>query len=166
MADTAMDLYLNDHLAGAMLGSELAGAIRDRHEGTPLGELMRAIAVEIEEDRQTLLDLMDRLDVSKNPVKQATGWVAEKASRVKFGGLLSGEPDHGAFMALESLTLGVVGKACLWRALKEVEGDYPQLAAADLDRLIERAESQRSVLDRERLAAGRQALSGGGVDAG
>jgi hypothetical protein len=43
-----MDVYLNDHLAGAMLGSDLAEQIRDRHEGTPLGDVMGSIAPEIE----------------------------------------------------------------------------------------------------------------------
>ena len=37
MADKAMDVYLNDHLAGAMLGSDLAEQLRDENEGTPLG---------------------------------------------------------------------------------------------------------------------------------
>jgi hypothetical protein len=158
MADRAMGLYLNDHLAGAMLGSELAAQIRDRHQGTPLGELMTSIAAAIEEDRQTLLDLVERMDVSRNPVKQATGWIAEKASRVKFSGLGSGEPELGAFMALETIALGVAGKRSLWTALKEVAGKYPELASTDLDRLIERAESQHGSLERERLAAGIRAL--------
>ena len=158
MADRAMDVYLNDHLAGATLGSDLAEQIRSRSEGTPLGDVMGSIAPQIEEDRRTLLDLMERMGISKNPVKQATGWVAEKASRVKFSGLASGEPDHGAFMALESLALGVEGKASLWKALKEVASDYPSLASTNLDELINRAEAQHSVLERERLAAGRRAL--------
>lgn len=158
MADRAMDVYLNDHLAGAMLGNDLAEQIRDRHEGTPLGDRMRSIAAQIDEDRQTLLDLMERMGVARNPVKQATGWVAEKASRVKFSGLASGEPDHGAFMALESLTLGVEGKACLWRALKEVASQHPPLASTNLDELIKRAEAQHSALERERLAVGKRTL--------
>lgn len=158
MADRAMQVYLNDHLAGATLGSDLAKQIRDQHEGTPLGEVMRPIASDIEEDRLTLLELMERLGTSRNPIKQATGWVAEKASRVKFSGIASGERDHGAFMALESLTLGVEGKASMWRALKEVRGSYPALASMDLDGLLERAERQHGVLERERLAASRRAL--------
>lgn len=161
MADQALDVYLNDHLAGATLGSDLAAQIRDRHAGTPLGESMRSIAEEIEQDRQTLVDLMELLDVRRNPVKQTTGWVAEKASRVKFSGLISGEPEHGAFMALETLALGVEGKTCLWTALKELEGDYPALASSELDALIERARAQHEVLERERLAAGRRALVAG-----
>lgn len=163
MADKALDVYLNDHLAGAMLGSALAEQIRDRHEGTPLGEAMAAIAPQIEEDRNTLIDLMERLGTSKNPVKQAATWVAEKASRVKFGGASSGEVDHGAFMALETLTLGVEGKASLWIALKEVADRYPALGATDLDALLARAREQRGVLERERVQAGRRALGGDGA---
>ena len=159
MADKPLDVYLNDHLGGAMLGSDLAAQIRDQNEGTPLGEQMTRIAAEIEEDRQTLLDLMEALDVSRNPVKQVTGWVAEKASRVKFSGATSGEPDHGLFMALESLRLGVAGKRCLWIALQRVRGEYPALANIDLDRLIERASSQEGDLERERIAAATAALS-------
>jgi len=36
-----------------MLGSDLVEQIRDRHEGTPLGDVMGSIAPEIEDDRQT-----------------------------------------------------------------------------------------------------------------
>lgn len=92
-----------------MLGSDLAEQIRDGHEGTRLGDVMASIAAQVEEDRQTLLDLMERMGTSKTPVKQATGWIAEKASRAKFSGITSRGREHGAFMALESLTLGVEG---------------------------------------------------------
>ncbi len=121
MAERPMDIYLNDHMAGAMLGSELSAQLRDRNEGTPLGELMIPIAAEIEEDRETLSDLMDALEVSRNPIKQAGGWVAEKWSRVKFSGAGTGDAEHGNFMAIESLTLGVTGKRCLWVALDAVQ---------------------------------------------
>lgn len=110
MADKAMNVYLNDHLAGAMLGSDLAEQLQEQNEGTALGDLMSSLAAQIEEDREMLIDLMDRMGTSKNPVKQATTWLAEKASRPKFSGLTSGEPEFGTFMALESLTLGVEGK--------------------------------------------------------
>ncbi len=162
MNDNAMDVYLNDHLAGAMLGSDLAEQIRDRHQGTPLGDVMASIAAQVEEDRQTLLDLMEQMGTSKNPVKQATGWLAEKTSRAKFSGILSREREHGAFMALESLTLGVEGKKSMWTVLKTVARQYPALASANLDGLIERAKAQHATLERERLAAGARALANAG----
>ncbi len=153
-----MDIYLNDHLAGAMLGSGLAEQIRDHAEGTPLGDVIAPIATEIEEDRQTLLDLMDAMGTRPNPIKKATGWLAEKASRAKFSGATSGEPDHGLFMALESLRLGVAGKKCLWIALQQVRGDYEVLTNMNLERLLERATTQERTLEEERLKIAAQAL--------
>jgi hypothetical protein len=158
MTNKPMAVYLNDHLAGAMLGSNLANQIRSRNRGTPLGELMGSLAPQIEEDRQTLIGLMRRIDSSRNPVKQAGAWITERASRVKFWGLTSGEPELGTFMAVESLALGVWGKLSLWRALAQVADQDPAIASVDLDELIARAQNQYDLLERERLAAGRRAL--------
>ncbi len=159
MADNAIDVYLNDHLAGAMLGSDLAKEIQARNHGTALGQLMDSLAPQIEQDRQTLVELMQRLDSSTNSVKQATAWVAEKASRAKFSGMTSGEPELGEFMALETLTLGVRGKACMWRTLKQVADRHPPIASMNFDELIDRAQIQEDALERERLAAGTRALA-------
>jgi hypothetical protein len=158
MADKSMDLYLNDHLAGAMLGSDLAEQIRSQNQSTPLGELMGLLAPQIEEDRQTLIALMASMDSSKNPVKQAGAWVAEKASRLKFLGMSSGRPELGTFMALETLALGVQGKLGLWKALKQVTDQRPAITSVNLDELIDRAEAQYDLLERERLTAGVRAL--------
>jgi hypothetical protein len=161
MADKALNVYLNDHLAGAMLGSNLAKQIRDQHENSSLGEQMRPIALQIEEDRQTLIALMQRMNASRNPVKQAAAWATEKTSHLKFRDMTAGEPSLGTFMALESLALGVLGKLSLWRVLAQVADQHPAIATVDLDSLIDRARSQYDLLEHERLAAGGQALSSG-----
>jgi hypothetical protein len=163
MGGKELDTYLNDHLAGATLGSELAAQIWDRAEGT-LASVMARVAPEIEEDRQSLVDLMERLGALANPVKQATTWATEKATRLKFSGATSREPDLGLFLALETLTLGVTGKLALWTALEAVAADHPVLAEIDLETLIARARSQRESLEGERLAAARRSLEDG--DAG
>lgn len=159
MAHKSLDTYLNDHLAGAMLGSDLAEQIAERNEGTPLGDLMTSLSAQIEEDRQTLIDLMEATDTSRNPVKQVSTWIAEKASRPKFSGFTSGGPELGTFLALESLALGVSGKLSLWVALKQVQAEHPALSRAPLDELIERAQTQYDTLERERLAAAGRALA-------
>jgi hypothetical protein len=160
MADKALDVYLNDHLAGAMLGSDLAEQLRTENEGTSLGEVISRLAPTIETDRQTLIDLMEQLGTARNPVKQATTWLAEKTGRLKFSGVTSGEPEVGTFMAIETLALGVEGKASLWRALKAVRDRYEPLQGIDLDALIESAEAQHEELERERLGAAVRALKG------
>jgi hypothetical protein len=159
MTDKAIHVYLNDHLAGAMLGSDLAEHIRARSEGTPLGDMMGSLAPQIEEDRQTLIALMTRLEISENRVKQAGAWVTEKSARAKLKGLTSGQPDLGLFMALETLALGVLGKLSLWKALHQVADQYPAIRSVDLDHLILRAQSQHDSLERARLTAGAQTLA-------
>jgi hypothetical protein len=159
MADNAIDVYLNDHLAGAMLGTDLAEQIQTQNEGTALGELMESLVPQIEQDRQTLIELMQQLDSSNNPVKQVTAWIAEKASRAKFSGMTSGEPELGTFMALETLVLGVRGKACMWTVLKQLADQHPAIASMNLEELIDRARTQEDALEHARLAAGTRALA-------
>jgi hypothetical protein len=48
----------------------------------------------------------------------------------------------------------------LWTALKEVADRYPSLSSINLDALRERAQTQRDMLERERVAASREALQG------
>jgi hypothetical protein len=160
MADKPLDVYLNDHLAGAMFGSDLAQQLAERTDGTPFGEAMRTLAADIESDRETLKELMERLGTSRNPVKQAATYVAEKMSRVKLSGLSAGEDELGLLLALETLSLGVEGKASMWTVLREVGSRYPALAGADFDALLGRARRQREVLEQERLEAARRAFTG------
>ena len=154
----ALETYLNDHLAGSTLGVDHARRLEAALDGTPFGPVMAQVAMEIEEDRDTLIELMDRLEVSGNPVKAATAWVAEKAGRVKFSGLSSGDAELGNFLALETMSLGVEGKRCLWAALQTVVGEYPALATVDLPGLEARAEAQRAALEEQRLAIAPKAL--------
>ena len=158
MADRPMNTYLNDHLAGATAGADLAAHIAQRYEGTPFGDEMKSLAADVDADRKTLVDVMERLGATTSPVKQAMGWFTEKAAGIKFTGALSGSPEQGAFMAIESLVLGVEGKARMWTALKDVAGEYPSLATTNLDELIERAERQKSILERQRRSMATQLL--------
>ena len=159
MADKSMSVYLNDHLAGATFGSNLARQIEDLSDDADRTARISDLARQIEQDRESLSALMERMGVSRNPVKQVTTWLGEKASRVKLTGLSSGEGDLGLFMALETLSLGVEGKAALWRALREVEGRYAELDADELDTLIARAAGQREALEAERLTVAARAFT-------
>ena len=158
MPKDALETYLNDHLAGATLGSDHAHQLEKMAAGTPLGDVMTRLAAEIDEDREELVALMERLDAAQNPVKKAGAWVMEKAGRPKFSGATSGDRQLGIFVALETLSLGVAGKLAMWEALTGVRDRYPGLAETDLDRLGARAREQRETLERERLQAAVSAL--------
>lgn len=153
-------IYLNDHLAGAAAGSELAQKISTENAGTPYGKFLSELAGEIDEDRATLDDLMTRLDIEKNPLKQAAGWLLEKLSRIKLSDTLTGSADLKRLLEFEALSLGIEGKLCMWRALQKVADNYPEMAAADLPGLVKRAEDQRVSLEEHRLDLASKALSG------
>ena len=161
MAHGSLDTYLNDHLAGAMFGSDLARQIAGQVAGTASAERLADLAGEIEADRQTLSTLMDRLGARQNPVKQTMTWMAEKLSRVKLSGLGPGDDELNLFMALETLSLGIEGKALLWRMLRELADGHPGLDASELEGLAARAEDQRRLVEEERVLVGRRALGDG-----
>lgn len=152
MAQKALDVYLNDHLAGSRMGLDLARRLESQTEGTPLGEVVAAVADEIEQDRETLEGLMERLDTSENPVKQGLTWMAEKASSLKFSGATTGDQELGTMLALETLSLGIEGKRCLWESLTVIPDPGPAIGELDLPDLMARAAAQRAAIDRERLA--------------
>ena len=85
MGQRPIDVYLNDHLAGATFGADLARRLEAETEATDFQPQMSRLAEEIEADLDTLTDLINRIGATQNPSKQVTAWVAEKASRVNWG---------------------------------------------------------------------------------
>jgi hypothetical protein len=139
--------YLNDHLGGATAGRDLAEKIAADNEGTELGSFMAGVLAAIEEDRQTLEDVMQRAGVEKAAVKQAAGRLAERLGRVRLHRAVTGDPGLSRLMELEALIMGVTGKLALWRTLREVARDDDRLAGVDFDVLIARAQEQLSGLE-------------------
>ena len=157
MSRKLLAIYLNDLLAGATVGVELARRAAGANQGTPLGETLEQLAAEIAEDRESLQRAMSDLDVGQDRIKVAGGWAAEKFGRLKLNGQLKGYSPLSRLVELEGLHLGISGKLELWRMLKQTaEG---RLRSVDLDELIKRAESQRRRLAPYRKAAAEQAIS-------
>lgn len=154
-----LDCYLNDHLAGASFGSDLAKQICSRGDGTSLEAQFRQVAAEIDEDRQTLLAMMRTFDITRNPLKEAGGWAAEKWSRLKFSGLPGMDPAYGNYMAVEALCLGVLGKRSMWAALETAGYGDGHLEGFDLAELIRRADRQHDMLEAARLEYAKELLA-------
>jgi hypothetical protein len=154
-----LGVYLNDHLGGSAAGVEIAETLQADNQGTAFGEVMAALLRDIEEDRATLEDLMERLGVERNPVKQALGWVAEKVSRLKLNALVSRSADLTRLLQTETLSLGIEGKQVMWQVLREARDTRPELATTDFDRLIDRARRQRETLEPYRKGAALKAFS-------
>jgi hypothetical protein len=153
-----LSIYLNDHLAGATVGRELSRRAAGSNRGSSYGPFLENLAREVDEDRGTLLDLMRELDVGVDRLKVAGAWGAEKLGRLKPNGRLRSYSPLSRVVELEGLTLGVIGKLAMWRALELVQDDYPPLGRFDLAALAARAERQQEGLEEQRRAAAAEAL--------
>jgi hypothetical protein len=154
-----LDIYLNDHLAGAMVGVELSRRAAKNRRGTATGEFLEGLHRDIAEDRRTLQSVMRALGVDASPMKPALGWVAEKAGRLKLNGRIRGHSPLSDLVELEGLEAGVAGKRSLWQALARAYSDDRRLAPFDLDALVARAEHQLEGISEHRLSAAREALA-------
>ena len=64
----------------------------------------------------------------------------------------SGDDDAlNAFITLETLSIGVEGKRCMWKALKTVEDPTRRSRTSTSTSCIARAESQRERIEAKRL---------------
>jgi hypothetical protein len=164
MADDPIHVYLNDHLAGATAGVELVKQAAERHDGE-LGEFFARLADEINADYNTLTSLMDQMGAHASGAKEVLAKAGSSVSETKFSGESMDDPQFGTFLTLETLSIGVEGKRCMWKALNVVSDQYPELASADVGTLIERAQSQRDRLEEKTLELAGSALSAQKVDA-
>jgi hypothetical protein len=154
-----LGIYLNDHLAGATFGAGLAERVARRHHRSARSTELKGVAEQVAQDRQALLGVMDALEVPARGYKVGGGWAAEKLSRLKPNGLLHRRSGLSALIDLETLRLGVEGKALLWRTLLAVATTEPRLDATELDELLDRARRQIDTLEALRLTAAEVVLS-------
>lgn len=150
-------IYLNDHLAGSTVGVELARRLRGSNEGDPeFGPALTEICAEIEADRETLKEVMDRLGVDQSKLKPLAATLGERLGRLKPNGQLRGYSPLSRLDELELLQIGVVGKRRLWRALEHTHAD--DLPDFELGALAERATEQLRQLEVLHLKAAALAL--------
>lgn len=147
--DQLLGAYLRDHLAGAAAGLSLAGRCREVNRKNRVGEALRDIEAEIAEDRQALIRIMERLNVSPSQLKMFAAKAAAVLGRVKTNGTLTRYSPSSRIVELEALLAGVTAKRALWRALLQASASRPELDAASLERLIAQATSQLDRLTAE-----------------
>jgi hypothetical protein len=150
--------YLNDHLLGATLGTELVRRAARENQGSELGAFLTGLAGEIEDDRETLLAVMAELGVKPDRLKVAAGWTGEKLGRLKPNAQLRGYSPLSPLVELEGLLIGIQGKLAMWQLLVDVAVDLG-IDRARLEELSARAERQRADVERHRLDVGRRALT-------
>jgi hypothetical protein len=144
-----LSIYLHDHLGAAQSAVELLDYWQEKHRGEPLGIFAAELRTEVEADVAELRQIIARVGASPHSMKEAAGWLAEKASRFKL------RHEHsealGVFEGLEMLALGVLGKRALWEALEVVAVSDPRLQETDLEKLAVRAKQQHARIEARRI---------------
>jgi hypothetical protein len=153
-----LSIYLNDHLAGATAGLELARRSAARNRGSDYGTFLARLEQEVSEDRDSLLSIMRALGIRVDRLKVAAGWGAEKLGRLKFNGRLLRYSPLSRLVEFEALALGVHGKLAMWRSLQLLEPRQLASSGASLVELIARAERQLQELEVHRQRAVRDSL--------
>jgi len=154
-----LEIYLRDHRAGAVVGTNLAQRAAEENEGTPFGQFFAGLADAIEEDIGSLEQIMGGLGVTPDLLKNAGAKVGEKLGRLKLNGQLTGYSPLSRVHEIEGLRAGIQGKLSLWQSLREIAPDYEQLDEAELDELIARAEGQLEGLREQHRHAAREAFN-------
>ena len=73
-----LGIYLNDHLAGATIGLDLARRMARAYRGGAIGAALGPIVIEIAEDRESLKGMMATLGIPVRHYKVYAAWLAEE----------------------------------------------------------------------------------------
>jgi hypothetical protein len=157
-AQDPLAIYLNDHLAGATVGLELARRVAGTGQVPAPPAELRQFAQDVAEDRDTLLRIMGTLGLPVRSYKVWAAWAGEKAGRLKPNGHLTTRSPLSNLEELELLRLGVEGKAAGWRTLRTLADRDSRLEAGQLDELISRARRQAGFLEESRIKAAQQVI--------
>ena len=156
-----LGVYLNDHLAGATAGLQLARrAAGSAEPGSESATIRKELVSEIAADRFALIKIMTTMGIKIRGYKMFAAWAGEKAGRLKFNGHLLSRSPLSDLEETEMLRLGVEGKAAGWRTLRAVGEHDSRLDAGQLDELLARAARQSDELESLRVRIAAQVLVG------
>ena len=155
-----LETYLQDHRAGAAMGSDLAHRLAEENAGTPYEDFLVGLAQEIDGDVDMLEQVMDRFGVSKPALKIAGAKVGEKLGRLKPNEQLTGYSPLSRVLELEGLRGGVQAKQGLWDSLAELAKHDDRLDPEQMEELQAKAQKQLDGLREQSRMAAHEAFVG------
>jgi hypothetical protein len=150
-------IYLHDHRAGSNFAINLLEGMKEQKSDSELSGFAKDLLSEIVKDRDTLQKIIDRVGESHTDLKEASAWLAERASRLKL--MHDDRMGLGTFEALETLAVGILGKLSLWDALTVVAEFDDRVRGEDYTVLAVRAKEQHDRVEAYRLRLARSTFS-------
>lgn len=144
-----LGIYLNDHVTGATAGRARVRRMASAYSSLPIGPTFVELAVELDEERTWLLELLDDLGIPVSRHKVLGAAVAERIGRLKLNGHLVRTSRLTPLLEAELLRSGILGKRSLWRTLEAV-GDGCAVTAHQmqtLHSLVAQADDQIEKMD-------------------
>ncbi len=138
-----VSILLNDHLATATAGIELARRARGSNDEGELASFLDRVEHDLEANLAVLHEVMVRLNVGPDRLKQLAGWSGEKLGRLKPNGRLTSYSPMSRVTELSSLTLIYQHQLLLWRSLERLFAGEPEFSDVDLAARAERSERLR-----------------------
>jgi hypothetical protein len=150
-----LDIYLDDHAAGAAAGAQRAARLAESETEAASKDApaLEKFAADVAADRDALLAFVETMGTEPSRIKAALASAAEKLGALKLNGRLVERSPLSTIIELEALQMAVRGKRSLWETLRAA---MPQPPVVELDALIRRADDQLDVLQglhAERVAA-------------
>ena len=134
-----LPIYLRDHHAAGSAGARLARRVAENVNPEIVGQPgLSAISEEIAADLRTLEAIMAGEGVEPSRVKDAAAIAAGELGQLKSNGHLRRRSPLSDVIELETLMIGIKGKAALWKSLAEA---LPH-SEVDFEALQERAARQ------------------------
>jgi hypothetical protein len=124
-------IYLQDHLASATGAVELAKRAHGANRTSDFGPGLAEARDHVFDERAVLLEVMRRLGVERDRIKEGAAWAAEKAGRLKLNGRVRGYSPLSRVVELEGLALLLLGQRRMWEALAQATAGDPRMAGVD-----------------------------------
>lgn len=147
MNDDVLHAYLQHHWAASSAGTALFQRVGRSHSDPYVADRVRQLAKEVNEDRESLRQIIMATGAAPSRIAATTGRALEFAGRFKPNGRVVRRSPLSDLLEVEALRDAVFGKRSGWQLLRAVcEGDV-RLDRQQLDELVRRADDQLARLE-------------------
>lgn len=141
-----LEIYLDDHWAGAGAGAALAHRLSRHNHATEWGSKLAWLASQVEQDQRTLNEIRTALGFDGGTLKRRAAQVGERLGRLKLNGRVLGYSPLSRLVEAEAMMTVVGAKHRLWGALGQSVAEYEPLTRFDFGQLAASAEKQLEIL--------------------
>jgi hypothetical protein len=150
--------YLNDHLAAAIAGRELAKRCHSSNKGSALGAFLEKLILVLERQESLIKKLIAALNAAESMSKKLAAWTAEKLGRLKLNDAILSYSDLSRVVELEGLVLVLQSLSSMWEVLKTYCSDHPGFININVAEAAEAAATSLEETKQQHLKAAEKAF--------